>query len=222
MAETIKICGLSTAETVSAAVRAGADMVGFVFFAKSPRNVSYETARALSRIARGGAEIVALCVDATDATLNEIVAACEPDYLQLHGSEDPERVAAIQRKFGVSAIKAIGVAVAADLAKADAYRGKSDALLIDAKPPKGAALPGGNGMPFDGASPPTSTRASRGCCRAVSPPTTSRPRSGCRGRARSTSPRASRARRASRTSGKSRPSWKRRAPRSKAKVRSSR
>ncbi len=149
MAETIKICGLSTAETVSAALRAGADMVGFVFFAKSPRNVSYETARALSRIARGGGEIVALCVDATDATLNEIVAACEPDYLQLHGSEDPERVAAIQRKFGVSANKAIGVAVAADLAKADAYKGKSDALLIDAKPPKGGALPGGNGMPFD-------------------------------------------------------------------------
>ena len=149
MSETIKICGLSTLPTLKAALNADADMVGFVFFAKSPRHVSFETARSLAAYARGQAEIVALSVDADDATLEQIVKATEPDYLQLHGSESPERVQEIQHKFGVSAIKAIGVAEAADFAKAEAYRGKSDALLIDAKPPKGSALPGGNGVAFD-------------------------------------------------------------------------
>ncbi len=149
MAPTIKICGLSTAETLSAALAADADMVGFVFFEKSPRHVSYEMARALAARARGRAEIVALCVDADDATLDAIVRATEPDYLQLHGRETPERAAEIQRKFGVSAIKAIGVAEAADFAKAEEYRDAADALLIDAKPPNGAILPGGNGIAFD-------------------------------------------------------------------------
>ena len=149
MAETIKICGLSTAPTLEAALNAGADMVGFVFFAKSPRHVSYEAARGLADRARNRAEIVALSVDADDATLEQIVKATGPDYLQLHGSESPDRVQEIQRKFGVSAIKAIGVAQAADFAKAEAYKGKADALLIDAKPPKGSALPGGNGVAFD-------------------------------------------------------------------------
>ena len=149
MSTTIKICGLSTAETLAAALGADVDMVGFVFFAKSPRHVSIEAARELAKRARNRAEIVALCVDADDATLDAIVTATEPDYLQLHGRESPERVAEIQRKFGVSAIKAIGVAEAADFAKADEYKSAADALLIDAKPPKGSVLPGGNGVAFD-------------------------------------------------------------------------
>ena len=149
MGQTIKICGLSTAPTLEAALRAGADMVGFVFFARSPRHVSFETGRDLADRARMRAEIVALCVDPDDFMLKLIVEATEPDYLQLHGAESPERVDEIQRKFGVSAIKAIGVATKDDFAKANAYKGKSDGLLIDAKPPKGAITPGGNGIAFD-------------------------------------------------------------------------
>jgi phosphoribosylanthranilate isomerase len=149
MAPTIKICGLSTGPTLTAALDAGADMVGFVFFEKSPRHLTLDSAADLARRARGRAEIVALAVDATDAALDAIVRAVEPEYLQLHGSEPPERVAEIQRKFGVSAIKAIGIAEAADFAKAEEYRDAADALLIDAKPPKGAMLPGGNGVAFD-------------------------------------------------------------------------
>ena len=98
--------------------------------------------------ARHRAEIVALTVDAQDATLEAILRRVAPDYFQLHGRESPERLAEIQEKYGVSAIKAIGVADAADLALADTYQ-SADALLIDAKPPKGAILPGGNGVPFD-------------------------------------------------------------------------
>src|SRR5579863_1368364 len=148
MATSVKICGLSTPETLAAALDGGADMVGFVFFAKSPRNVALETARELAARARHRAEIVALTVDPDDAALDAIVRAIAPEYLQLHGRESPQRVAEIQRKFGVSAIKAIGVAEAADFALAEAHR-SADALLIDAKPPPGAVLPGGNGAPFD-------------------------------------------------------------------------
>jgi phosphoribosylanthranilate isomerase len=148
MSTSVKICGLSTPETLAAALEAGADMVGFVFFARSPRNVSPETAKSLAARARSRAEIVALAVDPDDSTLAAIVRAVEPDFLQLHGRESPERVAQIQSKFGVSAIKAIGVAAAADFALAQDYAA-ADALLIDAKPPQGAILPGGNGVPFD-------------------------------------------------------------------------
>jgi phosphoribosylanthranilate isomerase len=149
MSTSVKICGLSTVETLAAALDAEADMVGFVFFERSPRHVSLETAKALAARARHRAEIVALTVDADDAALEKIMRATDPDFLQLHGAESPERVAEIQRKFGVSAIKAIGVAEAADFARADAYKSAADALLIDAKPPKGAVLPGGNGVAFD-------------------------------------------------------------------------
>jgi phosphoribosylanthranilate isomerase len=149
MAQTIKICGLSTPVALEAALSAGADMVGFVFFPRSPRHVELDAARALADRSRLRAEIVALCVDADDAMLERIVSATQPDYLQLHGSETPERVQQIQRKFGVSAIKAIGVATREDFAKAEDYRTKSDALLIDAKPPNGSILPGGNGVSFD-------------------------------------------------------------------------
>ncbi|MEJ0096756.1 MAG: phosphoribosylanthranilate isomerase [Bauldia sp.] len=146
---TVKICGLSTEATLGAALDAGADMVGFVFFAKSPRFVSVAAAAALAAKARGHAEIAALTVDMDDARLAEIVEAVRPDWLQLHGGETPERVAAIKARFGIRTMKAIGVSTAGDLAVAPRYAAVADRLLLDAKPPKGAALPGGNGAPFD-------------------------------------------------------------------------
>ena len=149
MKPTVKICGLSTAATLDAALEAGADMVGFVFFPKSPRHIDWATARALGRQARGHATIVALSVDADDDTLKRIVDALSPDLMQLHGSESPERVKEIGELCARPTMKAIGVAARADLAQAGPYEGVADTLLIDAKPPRGAALPGGNGRPFD-------------------------------------------------------------------------
>ncbi|PZQ84740.1 MAG: phosphoribosylanthranilate isomerase [Ancylobacter novellus] len=145
----IKICGLSTAETLEAALGAGADMVGMVFFPASPRHVDLATARALAAKVHGRAKIVALTVDADDAALADIIAAIRPGLLQLHGKESPERVAAIRARFGLPVMKAIGIATSADLAAVPAYAAVADALLLDAKPPKGAALPGGNGVAFD-------------------------------------------------------------------------
>ena len=149
MTPVVKICGLSTALTLDAALDAGADMVGFVFFSKSPRHIDWATARALGRQARGRATIVALSVDADDDTLKLIVDALSPDLMQLHGSESPARVKEISELFGRPTMKAIGVATHGDLTAAQAYEGVADHLLIDAKPPKGAILPGGNGRPFD-------------------------------------------------------------------------
>jgi phosphoribosylanthranilate isomerase len=149
MAPLVKICGLKTPEALDAAIAAGADMVGFVFFPKSPRHVGFEAAEALGRLARGRARIVALTVDADDALIARVVEALDPDVLQLHGHESPERVAAIGARFGCATMKAVGVAEPGDLAAANLYDGAADFLLIDAKPPKGAALPGGNGLPFD-------------------------------------------------------------------------
>jgi phosphoribosylanthranilate isomerase len=149
MTPVVKICGLSTAATLDAALEAGADMVGVVFFPKSPRHVDWATARALGLQARGRAKIVALSVDAEDETLERIVDALSPDLMQLHGSETPARVKRIGELCGCPTMKAIGVAARADLARAEAYEGVADYLLIDAKPPKDAALPGGNGRPFD-------------------------------------------------------------------------
>lgn len=149
MAQLVKICGLSSPATLETALRVGAAMVGFVFFPKSPRHLEFAAAREMARRARLRAEIVALCVDPDDSVLEKIILATEPDYLQLHGSESPERLEQIQSKFGISVIKAIGVATRDDFAQAELYAGKSDALLIDAKPPKGAVMPGGNGIAFD-------------------------------------------------------------------------
>jgi phosphoribosylanthranilate isomerase len=149
MISTVKICGLSTAATLEAALSAGADMVGLVFFPKSPRFVSLDSARKLAAQARGRAKIVALTVDADDETLAAIVAAAAPDMLQLHGRETPARVAAIKRAFGRPAMKALGVSERSDFAHARDYEGVADWLLIDAKPPKDASRPGGNGRPFD-------------------------------------------------------------------------
>ena len=145
----IKICGLSTAETLEASLSAGADMVGMVFFAPSPRHVDLATAASLGAQARGRAQIVALTVDADDATLAAIIDALRPDMLQLHGRESVERVATIRARFGLPVMKALGIASAEDLAALAAYEVVADRLLLDAKPPKGATLPGGNGVAFD-------------------------------------------------------------------------
>jgi phosphoribosylanthranilate isomerase len=149
MALDIKICGLSTAGAVEAALDGGASHVGFIFFPKSPRNISPAEARDLRHAATGRAKAVAVTVDSDDATLDAIVAAMTPDMLQLHGHETPERVAAVKARYGLPVMKAFSVRDAADLAGLDAYLGIADRFLFDAKPPKGAELPGGNGVPFD-------------------------------------------------------------------------
>ena len=148
-APTIKICGLSTAATLEAALAAGADMVGFVFFDKSPRHVTLETARELGAQARGRSGVVALTVNADDKALDAIIVALRPDLLQLHGTESSARAAAIRRRFGVPVMKAIGINDTADLAQVPAYAAVCDYLLFDAKPPKDVSLPGGNGLTFD-------------------------------------------------------------------------
>lgn len=145
----IKFCGLSRSQDVAAAADAGARYVGFVFFPKSPRNVSVEQARALALEVPTGIAKVALVVNPDDATLDEIVEKVPLDMLQLHGSETPERVAEIRARYGLPVMKAIAVAEAADLAAIDTYSDVADQLLIDAKKPKGSDLPGGNGVTFD-------------------------------------------------------------------------
>lgn len=145
----VKICGLSTAETMEAAVEHGADYVGLVFFSRSPRNVDAASAAKLATLARGRAKIVALTVDADDLEIAGIVDRVQPDMLQLHGHETPARVAEIAKQFSLPTIKAIAVATAADAIAARDYRNACDIILFDAKPPPDAALPGGNGLAFD-------------------------------------------------------------------------
>lgn len=145
----VKICGLMTSEALDAALDAGADMVGFVFFPPSPRNLGFDAARALGRRVAGRAQKVALTVDADDATFEALVAALAPDLLQLHGREPPERVAAIRRRFGIPVMKVIGVSSAEDLAALARYEPVAERILFDAKPPKDATRPGGNGLAFD-------------------------------------------------------------------------
>ncbi|MEO0865265.1 MAG: phosphoribosylanthranilate isomerase [Pseudomonadota bacterium] len=145
----VKICGLSRPEHVAAAVAAGARYVGFVFFEKSPRNVKFGTARALALDVPPGVIKVALVVDADDGFLDDLTGMVPVDMLQLHGSESPERVTEIKARYGLPVMKAVGVADADDLPKLDAYAGVADQILVDAKPPKGADLPGGNGLAFD-------------------------------------------------------------------------
>jgi phosphoribosylanthranilate isomerase len=145
----VKICGLSTSETLDVALHAGADMVGFVFFPASPRHISLETARALGRQAKGRALKVALTVDADDATLANIVETLRPDLLQLHGNESVARLRDIKQTFGLPVMKAIPVETAADLAVLPGYAAVSDRILFDARAPKGATRPGGLGAVFD-------------------------------------------------------------------------
>jgi phosphoribosylanthranilate isomerase len=145
----VKICGLTAAADVSAAIEAGAAYVGFVFFGKSPRNVSLAQARTLALGVPPGVAKVALTVDADDAMLDALTDQVPLDFLQLHGHESPARVAEVKTRYGLPVIKAIGIAEAADLAQIDVYGGAADQLLIDAKPPSGATRPGGNALAFD-------------------------------------------------------------------------
>lgn len=151
MAAEVKICGLSTPETVDAAIDAGADLIGLVFFPKSPRNVTLDQAAALAERARGKAKVVALVVDADDSLLKQIAGAVRPDFIQAHGSETPERVAEIEHLTGKPVIKAIRVKDAGDIAAAATFSTVASLILYDAKAPEtlGNALPGGNGHAFD-------------------------------------------------------------------------
>lgn len=151
MTTEVKICGLTTEAALEAALAGGADYVGFVFHAKSPRNIDPAAARALADKARGKAKIVALLVDPDDSQLARVIDALAPDMIQLHGAESPERVADIARRFKRPVMKAIEIAAAGDAQAALAYAGKADHILFDAKAPKDGAnaLPGGNGIPFD-------------------------------------------------------------------------
>lgn len=145
----VKICGIRTEADLAAVVAAGAAYVGLNFFAKSPRFVTHDQARALAHAAPEGLCKVGLVVNAEDAALDALVAAVPLDMLQLHGSETPERVAAVRARYGLPVMKAIGVADEGDLAAVFDYSLVADQILVDAKPPKNAALPGGNGLSFD-------------------------------------------------------------------------
>ncbi|WP_010141447.1 phosphoribosylanthranilate isomerase [Oceanicola sp. S124] len=145
----VKICGLKTPADMEAVARSGAVYAGLVFFPKSPRHLDIPTARALALEAPVGLAKVALLVDPDDALLEAVTAEVPLDMLQLHGKESPARLAEIRARTGLPVMKAIGVADAADLAAIADYETVADQLLIDAKPPKEAELPGGNGLSFD-------------------------------------------------------------------------
>jgi phosphoribosylanthranilate isomerase len=146
---TVKICGLKTPQALDVALESGADLVGFVFFAPSPRHLRFDTARMLGSRVQGRAGKVALTVDADDETLRAVVEALKPDMLQLHGSEPPARVAAVRTRFGLPVMKALPVAERKDLARIDLYKTVADRLIFDARPPQDATRPGGLGQPFD-------------------------------------------------------------------------
>ncbi|CDN50208.1 phosphoribosylanthranilate isomerase [Neorhizobium galegae] len=145
----IKICGLKTPEAVDRAVARGASHIGFIFFAKSPRNVEPDLAGDLADRARGRVKIVAVTVNADDEELDDIVSMVRPDILQLHGNESPERVLQVKALFGLPVMKVFSVKEAGDLDRIDPYIGIADRFLFDAKAPAGSELPGGNGISFD-------------------------------------------------------------------------
>ncbi|RGP38439.1 phosphoribosylanthranilate isomerase [Pseudotabrizicola alkalilacus] len=145
----VKICGLRTVADVAAVAASGAAYAGFVFFPKSPRHLTIDQARELTLAAPVGLAKVALVVDADDATLDAITEAMPLDMLQLHGHESPDRVAEIRARYGLPVMKAVGVADEGDLAAVLEYSLAADQILVDAKPSKNAALPGGNGLSFD-------------------------------------------------------------------------
>jgi phosphoribosylanthranilate isomerase len=144
-----KVCGLTTPEQVEAAAGAGAGYVGLVFYPRSPRFVDAERARELAWAAPVGVAKVGLFVDAGDAEMAAVLDAVPLDMIQLHGAETPERVREVRARWGLPVMKAVGVAGAADLERAQAFDGVADQLLLDAKAPPGARLPGGNGVSFD-------------------------------------------------------------------------
>ena len=145
----VKICGLTQPSDVHAVAQAGAVYCGFVFFPKSPRNVSFQQAAAMAVEAPIGLAKVALTVNADDAFLDALTAAVPLDMLQLHGNETPARVQEVKARYGLPVMKAVGVADATDLSALDDYMKVADQILVDAKPPKNADLPGGNGLTFD-------------------------------------------------------------------------
>jgi phosphoribosylanthranilate isomerase len=145
----VKICGLTTPQALDVALESGADLVGFVFFAPSPRSLGLEAARMLGARVQGRAGKVALTVDANDETLFDIVTALKPDMLQLHGTETPERVVAVRTRFGLPVMKALPVAERKDLSPIRIYANVADRLLFDARAPQDATRPGGLGKPFD-------------------------------------------------------------------------
>lgn len=149
MTFSIKICGLKTPKAVERSVALGATHVGFIFFPKSPRNIEPADAGVLAEIARGKAKLVAVTVNATNDDLDEIIALLDPDILQLHGSESPERVLNVKAVYGLPVMKAMSISTADDLKKIEAYEGIADRFLFDAKAPAGSQLPGGNGVSFD-------------------------------------------------------------------------
>ena len=149
MALLVKICGLKAIEALDAALDAGADMVGFVFFPPSPRNLGLEAAKVLGERVKGRAKKVALSVDATDAELTAAIEALRPDMLQLHGKEAPERVASVRSRFRLPVMKALPIETRADLSPVYTYAKVADWLLFDARAPREATRPGGLGKPFD-------------------------------------------------------------------------
>lgn len=151
MSVKVKICGIRTVEALEAALAARADFVGFVFYPPSPRSLAPDAAAVFAARARGHAATVALIVDADDALIDEIVRKVDPDFLQLHGAETPERATEIVARWGKPVIKAIKVETAADAAEALAFADVAALILFDAKAPKtlAGALPGGNGLSFD-------------------------------------------------------------------------
>nr|WP_310523026.1 phosphoribosylanthranilate isomerase [Polymorphobacter sp.] len=148
MTTPFKICGLSTAATVDAAIAAGASWLGFVFFPASPRNLALDRAAGLLALVPPGVGRVAVLVDADDALIDAVIAA-GIDTLQLHGRESPERIAAVRARTGKPVWRAAGVATRADIAVAIAGAGPADRVLLDAKAPENSAIPGGNGLAFD-------------------------------------------------------------------------
>ncbi len=145
----VKICGLRSVDAIDAAAMAGAAYVGLNFFAGSPRSVTIPEAAALALSVPVGIAKVALVVDADDAMLDAITAGVAVDFLQLHGHETPARVAAVKARYGLPVMKVVGLSDAGDLATLDTFLTVADQILVDTKPPKGADLPGGNGLVFD-------------------------------------------------------------------------
>lgn len=149
MSVKVKICGVRTPTILDVAAEAGADYIGLIFFPKSPRHIEPEAARAMVERARGKVKTVAVLVDPDDAAIDRVAKEVAPDFLQLHGSETPERAAAIKARSGLPIIKAISVEERSDTAQASAYRGIAELILFDAKADPAALLPGGNGIVFD-------------------------------------------------------------------------
>ncbi|MBI3446341.1 MAG: phosphoribosylanthranilate isomerase [Magnetospirillum sp.] len=149
MAIEVKICGITDEESMDAAIEAGADYVGLVFYPPSPRAVTPDRAAELVEFAPGEVSKVGLFVDPDDATLDAVLTRIRLDLLQLHGNETPERIEAIRLEYGLPVMKVLSVAQAEDLAAAEPFLAVADRLLFDAKPPKGAILPGGNAVSFD-------------------------------------------------------------------------